>query len=178
MQDASMYSSLQSSVIDAGLHSMHASSEPRTAMCSRDHLLGSDRRITRSQAPTIIDFGTVFIIVISPFRMTRIKVAVLDDYNDLSSSYLSQLHDKLEISVFRDTILPSPDPSLLLSRLEPFQVLCTMRERTPLPKVVIDGLPNLKMILTTGMKNRGIDMEACEAKGVRVTGTPSFMDKP
>ena len=104
----------------------------------------------------------------SPHR----RVAVLDDYNGLAPGYVDGLRSHFEeLVIFRDTILPFPDATPLIQRLKPFDVICTMRERTPLPASVLNELPNLKIILTTGMQNRGIDMEVCKARGIHVAGT-------
>lgn len=109
----------------------------------------------------------------SAITTRRRKVAVLDDYQNLSSHYISHLTSTLDITVYRDTILPSVDLQGLLNRLNQYEVLVTMRERTPITKEVLDGLPNLKIILTTGMRNRGIDIEYAKSKGVQVVGTPN-----
>ena len=101
-------------------------------------------------------------------------VAILDDYHDLSSSYIQNLPPSLQVTVYRDTILPSQDLEGLLDRLKGYDVLVTMRERTPITREVIDGLvPGLKVILTTGMRNRGIEIEYAKSKGIVVAGTPS-----
>jgi phosphoglycerate dehydrogenase-like enzyme len=105
--------------------------------------------------------------------MTKLRIAILDDYNDLAPGHISDLLGDADITIYRDTILPHPDPKPLLERLRPYDVLVTMRERTPLPAEVIAGLPQLKIVLTTGMHNRGIDLEACKARGVIVAGPPA-----
>jgi lactate dehydrogenase-like 2-hydroxyacid dehydrogenase len=103
----------------------------------------------------------------------RLRVAVLDDYQDLSKDVVIQLRSEADISVFQDTILPSQDMEALVQRLQPYQVISTMRERTPFPSELIARLPSLEILLTTGMHNRGIDLEACRAKGIIVAGTPA-----
>ncbi|ORX36214.1 D-isomer specific 2-hydroxyacid dehydrogenase [Kockovaella imperatae] len=103
--------------------------------------------------------------------MSSIRVAILDDYNDLASQYLGGLDSTLSFTHFPNTILPSRDPSELIHRLRDFEVICTMHERTPLPSRVIRELPRLKVLLTTGMRNLGIDLEACRQMGVTVAGT-------
>lgn len=102
----------------------------------------------------------------------RLQIAVLDDYHNFAPTYLSSLLSKANFQIYQDTILPTPDPAPLIARLKPFEVICTMRERTPLPAEVLSQLPNLKIILTTAMGNRGIDMEWCKAHGIPVSGTP------
>ncbi|WWC68765.1 uncharacterized protein I206_102699 [Kwoniella pini CBS 10737] len=107
-----------------------------------------------------------------------IKIAVLDDYNNLSPEYTSNLPSNLDITVYNDTILPVPDPQPLIDRLKPYEILVTMRERTPLPAKIIDSLPNLKLILTTGLRNRGIDIAAAKKRGIQVAGTPGPKTPP
>ncbi|KAL1411735.1 hypothetical protein Q8F55_002701 [Vanrija albida] len=100
------------------------------------------------------------------------RIAILDDYNDLSAKYVTDaIRAKADITVFKDTILPSIDEPALIERLKPFDILVTMRERTPLPRSVITALPKLRIILTTGTINRGIDTEAAKERGIVVAGT-------
>jgi lactate dehydrogenase-like 2-hydroxyacid dehydrogenase len=104
------------------------------------------------------------------------SVAVLDDYHGLAASYLRDVDTtKLDITVYRDTILPSPGGAAerLIDRLHRHEVLVTMRERTPIYRELIDALPNLKVILTTGLRNLGIDVEYAKGKGIVVAGTPN-----
>lgn len=104
---------------------------------------------------------------------SQLRVAVLDDYNNLAAEQLSGLPTNLNVTCFSDTILPQTDATALIARLHPFEIICTMRERTPLPRHVINKLPNLKVIFTTGMRNLSIDMEACLERGIPVYGTPN-----
>ena len=96
------------------------------------------------------------------------NVAVLDDYHSLSTEYL-QNADGLAITTYKDTI---PFSSELVERLKPFDTLVTMRERTAISRELIDALPDLRVILTTGMRNRGIDVEYAKERGIVVAGTP------
>ncbi|MDB5414224.1 MAG: hydroxyacid dehydrogenase, partial [Rubritepida sp.] len=73
--------------------------------------------------------------------------------------------------VFRDTIA---DQDRLVERLLPFDAILAMRERTPFNSALIARLPNLKLLITTGERNRGIDAAACAAHGITFSGTPSF----
>jgi phosphoglycerate dehydrogenase-like enzyme len=66
----------------------------------------------------------------------------------------------------------SVEHEALVERLAPFTVLAIMRERTPLTRALIERLPNLKLIVTSGMVNRGIDMAACAERGITVCGSP------
>ena len=100
------------------------------------------------------------------------RLAILDDYQDvtLSMGPWDRLPG-LEKTVFRDTIA---DREALVERLMPFDAILAMRERTPFPRALIERLPNLKLLITTGERNRGIDAEACAERGVVFSGTPSF----
>jgi phosphoglycerate dehydrogenase-like enzyme len=97
------------------------------------------------------------------------KIAVLDDYQDVALSLAGWDALGAEITAFRDTI----DGPALIARLAPFDVICLMRERTPFPAGLIDALPRLRLIVTTGMRNASIDLAAAAARGVTVCGTES-----
>jgi phosphoglycerate dehydrogenase-like enzyme len=101
---------------------------------------------------------------------TPVKIAILDDYQNcaLSMADWSVLPPEAEITVFTDNIA---DLDALVARLLPFQVICAMRERTRFDRELIEKLPNLKLIATTGSWNAAIDMPACEALGITVAGT-------
>lgn len=100
------------------------------------------------------------------------RIAVLDDYQGVARDLAdwSRLEEKAEIEVFRDTIT---DEEALVERLEPFEVICAMRERTPLPAALLERLPNLKLIVSTGHRNASIDVAAAKGRGVTVCGTDS-----
>src|SRR5882672_1209950 len=91
--------------------------------------------------------------------MKKYKIAVLDDYQNvaLESGDWWVLRDRADIAVFQDHLA---DPEAVIERLLPFDVLCVMRERSPLPRNVIERLPNLKLIASTGPGNSSIDIEA------------------
>jgi len=97
------------------------------------------------------------------------KIAVLDDYAGVALE-MADWTGLGEVAVFRDTV---SDPEALITRLRPFDVLCVMRERTPLPSAVLERLPNLKLIVTTGQRNASIDLDAASAGGITVCGTES-----
>lgn len=96
------------------------------------------------------------------------RIAVLDDYQDVARSYADW--DGLDVEVFTEHIA---DVDELVSRLEPFDVIAAMRERTRFPREVITRLPNLKLLVTTGMRNASIDLDAAREHGVVVSGTGS-----
>ncbi len=97
------------------------------------------------------------------------KIAVLDDYSDVALD-LADWSGLGEVTVFRDTIT---DAAALVARLLPFDVVCLMRERTPMPASLIESLPNLRLIVTSGPKNASIDVAAAKARGIVVCGTQS-----
>ena len=98
------------------------------------------------------------------------KIAILDDYQDaaLSAADWSAVQRQAEITVFADHLADQDD---LVARLEPFDVICVMRERTPLPREVIERLPRLKLIASTGPGNASIDYDAAADHDVVVTDT-------
>src|SRR6478735_10474944 len=100
----------------------------------------------------------------------RVQVAVLDDYQNvaLKMTDWSAVSGRADITVFNDHV---SDPDELVARLAPFDVLFVMRERTPLPRSIIERLPNLKMIASTGPFNASIDMVAAEEHGIEVGTT-------
>lgn len=103
---------------------------------------------------------------------SNISLAILDDYQGIAAAKFSNLSSKINIQTFPDTLNPMvpAEKDALIKRLEPFDVISTMRERTALPADVIRSLPNLKLLLTTGMKNSAIDMATCSERGIIVAG--------
>src|SRR5919204_1917610 len=102
--------------------------------------------------------------------MDRVKIAVLDDYQGvaLTMADWSGLAKRAEITVFNDHVSGA---DAVVERLLPFDVVCVMRERTPLPREVIERLPRLKLIASTGSRNASIDVKAANEKGIAVTST-------
>jgi len=100
----------------------------------------------------------------------KYKIAILDDYQNvaLESADWSELYDRTDIAVFRDHLA---DPDAVIERLQPFDVVCVMRERTPLLRNVIERLPNLKLIASTGSGNASIDVAAAAGRGIAVVHT-------
>src|SRR6202043_2124463 len=97
--------------------------------------------------------------------MKKYRIAVLDDYQNvaLRSADWSVLRDRADIAVFQDHLA---DPDAVIERLLPFDVVCVMRERTPLPRNLIERLPNLKLIASTGSGNASIDLAAAGDRGI------------
>ena len=102
--------------------------------------------------------------------MDRIKIAVLDDYQDIALKMAdwSSIPGNPEIKVFNDHV---SDVELLVQRLLPFDVLCIMRERTPMTAALLDRLPNLKLIASTGARNAAIDLEAAKRRAIEIRHT-------
>ena len=102
--------------------------------------------------------------------MKRYKIAILDDYQNaaLESADWSVLGHRADITVFKDHLA---DPQAVIERLLPFDVICVMRERSPLPRNIIEGLPNLKLIASTGAGNASIDVAAAGDRGIAVVHT-------
>jgi phosphoglycerate dehydrogenase-like enzyme len=100
------------------------------------------------------------------------RLAILDDYQRvaLAMGPWSRLPPSLAVEVFSDTLR---DADALAARLAPFDAILAMRERTPFPAALLARLPNLKLLITTGEKNRSFDVAAARARGVTVCGTPS-----
>jgi len=100
------------------------------------------------------------------------RVAVLDDYQGVAGDRTDWeiVKDDVDITVFDDHIF---DEDAIAERLKDFEIICAMRERTPFPRSQLEKLPNLKLLITSGMRNRGIDTAAASEMGVMVCGTPS-----
>jgi phosphoglycerate dehydrogenase-like enzyme len=98
------------------------------------------------------------------------RVAVLDDYQKvaLEMADWKSLEPEGEVQAFADNVVDVPQ---LAERLHTFDAAVLMRERTPFPRALLDRLPNLRLIVTAGMRNASIDVAAATEKGVLVTGT-------
>ena len=99
-----------------------------------------------------------------------IKVAVLDDYQNAFQQIveIEKYKDKFNFKVFNE---PFSDEKEAIVELEDFEVLFIMRERTPINKNLIENLPKLKYIMTSGMRNKAIDLETAKNKNIIVCGT-------
>lgn len=99
-----------------------------------------------------------------------VKVAILDDYQNVAFKFAdwSSIQSRLAIDTFPDT---TADEDVLAKRLEPYTIICAMRERTKFRASLLDRLPNLRLIATTGPVNRGIDIAHAKSKGIVVSGT-------
>jgi phosphoglycerate dehydrogenase-like enzyme len=99
--------------------------------------------------------------------MTR--VAVLDDYQGVALGCADW--SALEVEVFPDHVA---DDDALVEQLAPFDVVVAMRERTPFPRARLERLPSLRLLVTTGMRNASIDLDAARELGITVCGTGSL----
>jgi phosphoglycerate dehydrogenase-like enzyme len=97
------------------------------------------------------------------------RIFVLDDYQGVATAHAdwSRLPQGWELTVIREHV-ESPALEALLAEAE---VVVAMRERTPFPASVLDALPNLRLLVTTGMRNASIDVAAAQRNGVIVCGT-------
>ena len=101
-----------------------------------------------------------------------LKVAILDDYQNVSQQFvdLEKLSGKYEFKIFSEPFIDEADA---IDQLADFEALLIMRERTPMTKNLIDNLSKLKFIITSGLRNRSIDLEAVKKRKVIVCGTDS-----
>ena len=99
-----------------------------------------------------------------------IKVAVIDDYQNAFQQIvdIEKYKDKFDFKVFNE---PFVDEKEAVVGLEDFEALFIMRERTPINKTLIENLPKLKYIMTSGMRNKAIDLETAKKKNIIVCGT-------
>ena len=99
-----------------------------------------------------------------------IKVAVLDDYQDVFKEIVNLDNYKSKFN-FKSFHEPFTDENEAILALEEFEALFIMRERTPLTKTLLESLPNLKYVMTSGMRNNSIDFEITKKKNIIVCGT-------
>jgi D-3-phosphoglycerate dehydrogenase len=99
-----------------------------------------------------------------------LKAAILDDYQNVAMTLAdwSPITKDVEITVFNT---PFPSQTEAIQALKGFAIVVGMRERTPFPRKVIEALPDLKLLITTGMRNNSFDVKAANERGVTVCGT-------
>jgi len=102
--------------------------------------------------------------------MTRLRCAILDDYLNLALVVAdwSKINDRVDVKVFNQ---PFASAEAAADALKDFEIICAMRERTPFPRAMFAALPRLKLLITSGMRNNSIDMQAAKEKQVVVCGT-------
>jgi phosphoglycerate dehydrogenase-like enzyme len=100
------------------------------------------------------------------------RVAVLDDYQRRAGEFAdwASLGPEVEVRFFHEPI----ERSALASALAGFEVLVLMRERTAFPREVLQHLPQLELLVTTGMRNASVDVEYLRERGIAVSGTKSM----
>src|SRR2546430_17096483 len=101
------------------------------------------------------------------------RIAILDDYQGIAmkSADWSSIPGQPEIKVFTDHV---SDLEKLAQRLLPFEILCLTRERTPMTAALIERLPNLKLIASTGARNAALDLQAARRRHIDVLHTGYF----
>ena len=104
-----------------------------------------------------------------------LKVAILDDYQNVSQQFvdIEKLSGKYEIKIFSE---PFEDEADALEKLADFGALMLMRERTPMTKNLIENLTNLKFIITSGLRNKSINLDAAKKRKIIVSGTESNLN--
>ena len=102
--------------------------------------------------------------------MHRHRCAILDDYQNvaLKMADWSKVTGDVDIKVFNEHLGGADN---VVKALQGFDIVCAMRERTGFPRAVIEKLPDLKLLITTGMRNASIDVAAAKERGVVVCGT-------
>lgn len=107
----------------------------------------------------------------------KLNIAILDDFQGIALKCADWkiVRDACEITVFRENL---PFGDALVRRLKSYEVIVAMRERTPFPQSLLERLPRLRLLVTTGMWNRAIDMQAARNCGVVVCGTESSKYAP
>src|ERR1700735_698806 len=103
-------------------------------------------------------------------KQVRFRVAVLDDYQNVALSLAdwAVVDGRATVTVFNDHLA---DADAVVKRLQPFDIVCVMRERTPMTRAIIERLPKLRLIASTATRNASIDLKAAEERGVQVVHT-------
>ena len=99
-----------------------------------------------------------------------LKVAILDDYQNVSQAFLNlkKLDGKYEFKIFNEAFTDENDAG---EQLKDYEALLIMRERTKITKSLINRLKKLKFIITSGMRNKAIDLDAAKQRKIIVCGT-------
>ena len=99
-----------------------------------------------------------------------LKVAILDDYQNVAKEFLDleKLSGKYEFKIFSE---PFADEADAIEQLSDFEALLIMRERTPITKNIIENLTKLKFIISSGLRNKSIDLETAKKRKIVVCGT-------
>jgi phosphoglycerate dehydrogenase-like enzyme len=107
--------------------------------------------------------------------MTRLRCAILDDYLNVTLTIAdwSKVKDRVDVTVFNE---PFASLEAAAGALKDFEIICAMRERTPFPRALLAALPKLKLLITSGMRNAAIDLEAAKEQQVVLCGTQYARD--
>jgi phosphoglycerate dehydrogenase-like enzyme len=108
--------------------------------------------------------------ILESTKQEHFRIAVLDDFQHVALSLAdwSVLDGRATVTVFNDHLA---DTDAVIERLQPFDIVCVMRERTPMTRTIIERLPKLRIISSTGARNASIDLKAAEERGVQVVHT-------
>src|SRR6202162_2039662 len=108
--------------------------------------------------------------ILESTKQEHFSIAVLDDYQHVALSLAdwSVLDGRATVTVFNDHLA---DTDAVVERLQPFDIVCVMRERTPMTRTIIEHLPKLRIIASTASRNASIDLKAAEERGVEVVHT-------
>src|SRR5271157_5822296 len=108
--------------------------------------------------------------ILESSKQEHCRIAVLDDYQHVALSLAdwSVLDGRASVTVFNDHLA---DSDAVVERLQPFDIVCVMRERTPMTRTIIEHLPKLRLIASTATRNASIDLKAAEERGVEVVHT-------
>lgn len=108
------------------------------------------------------------------------KCAILDDYQQIAAKYFDLSGYPSPVNTIQEDFfhLPIGDHDQLVATLEPYDIIVAMRERTPFPAALLGQLPNLKLLVTSGMRNLAIDTAFARTKGIAVCGTRGFKEPP
>lgn len=101
--------------------------------------------------------------------VAAMRCVILDDYQGVATSYADWSTLPLDVGAVREHL----DPDATAAALAGAEVVVLMRERTPLTRALLDRLPDLRLVVTTGMRNASIDLDACRERGIPVCGTAS-----
>jgi len=104
--------------------------------------------------------------------MAKHRCAILDDYQNvaLKMADWSKVSGDLDIKVFNEHL---GNADAVVKALQGFSIVSAMRERTAFPRAVLEKLPDLKLLISTGARNASIDVAAAAERGIVVCGTPS-----
>src|ERR1700735_1016898 len=108
--------------------------------------------------------------ILESTKQEHFRIAVLDDYQHVALSLAdwSVLDGRATVTVFNDHLANS---AAFIERLQPFDIVCVMRERTPMTRTIVERLPKLRLIASTAMRNASVDLKAAEERGVQVVHT-------